>query len=270
MKFFCILFLLCSNVLLFGQPISGVVFETNSKIPVAYVNIGIVGKDIGTVSDQNGKYTLQINPAYYSDTLKFSCIGYHTYSVKVSDFVKKNDANVKLEKKVYNLTSVVIRPKTLKQKVLGITTKSKAIVGCFMDSIHGYEIGVLMKNKNRAFLKEVNLNIAYCTYDTIFYRINIYKAHGNMQFENILTNPIYVKSSKKELKNKVIIDLRPYNISIEGNFLVTFEAVKNLGAGSLCYAANLSHKTYVRRASQGTWFTQSVGTSISTLVDIEK
>jgi len=270
MKLFSILFLLGSNVLLFGQSISGIVFETNSKIPVAYVNIGIVGKDIGTVSDQNGKYTLQINPKYYNDTLKFSCIGYRTYAVKVSDFVKMNEANVKLEKRVYNMTEVVICPKTLKQKALGITTKSKAIAACFMDSIHGYEIGVLMKNKNRAFLKEVNLNIVYCTYDTIFYRINIYKARENMQFENILTSPIYLKSSKRELKNKVIIDLRPYNISVEGNFLVTFEAVKNLGTGKLCYAANLSDKTYVRKASQGTWYIQSVGTSISVLVDIEK
>jgi hypothetical protein len=270
MKFFTILFLLSSNVLLFGQSISGIVFETNSKIPVAYVNIGIVGKDIGTVSDQNGKYTLQINPKYYNDTLKFSCIGYRTYSVKVSDFVKMNETNVKLEKRVYNMPEVVVRPKTLKQKTLGITTKNKAIAGCFMDSIHGYEVGVLMKNKNRAFLKEVNLNIIYCTYDTIFYRINIYKALGNMQFENILTNPIYIKSSKQELKKKVIINLRPYNISVEGNFLVTFEAVKNLGVGNLCYAVNLSHKTYVRGASQGTWFTRPVGISISTLVDVEK
>ena len=270
MKFFSILFLLGSNVLLFGQSISGIVFETNSEIPVEYVNIGIVGKNIGTVSDQNGKYTLQINPEYYNDTLMFSCIGYHTYSVKVSDFVKMNGANVKLEKRVYDMTEVVIRPKKLKQKILGVTTKSKAVVGCFMDSINGREIGILMKNKNRAFLKEVNLNIAYCTYDTIFYRINVYKVHGNMQFENILTNPIYIKSSKQEVKDKVIIDLRPHNISVEGDFLVTFEAVKNLGAGSLCYALSLLHKTYIRRASQGTWDTQSVGASISVLVDVEK
>ena len=34
--------------------------------------------------------------------------------------------------------------------------------------------------------------------------------------------------------------------------------------------ANLVDKTYVRRASQGTWHTQSVGTSISVLVDVER
>ena len=58
MKYIFIIFLLSCNVLLFGQQISGTVFEMDSNLPIEYVNIGIVGKNIGTVSDQNGKYTL--------------------------------------------------------------------------------------------------------------------------------------------------------------------------------------------------------------------
>ena len=83
MKFFIILLLLSSNVLLYGQKISGTVLEMNSDKPVEYVNIGIVGRNIGTVSDQNGKYTLDIKSEHHDDTLRFSCIGYHAYSVKV-------------------------------------------------------------------------------------------------------------------------------------------------------------------------------------------
>ena len=62
MKFSIFLFLVSSNMLLYGQTISGTVFEMNTEIPVEYVNIGILGKNNGTVSDQNGRYTLQINP----------------------------------------------------------------------------------------------------------------------------------------------------------------------------------------------------------------
>jgi len=265
-----ILFLLCSNVLLFGQTISGTVFEKDSEIPVEYVNIGIVGKNIGTVSDQNGRYTLQIAPEYHNDTLRFSCIGYHSHSIKVSDFVNQNNGNVNLEKREYELAEVVIRPRKIKQKTLGVTTISKLTQGCFLDSINGREVGIVMKNKNKVFLKEVNLNIVDCTYDSIFYRINIYKAHNDKQFENILTNPIYVSSSKEEVKNKITIDLRHLYLEFDGDFLVTFEAVKNLGAGRLCFPVSLFDKTYLRRASQGIWETQSAGISISALVDIEK
>ena len=65
MKIFIIVLLLSSNVLLWGQQISGSVFEMNSDIPVEYVNIGIVGKNVGTVSDHNGNYTLQLDSEYY-------------------------------------------------------------------------------------------------------------------------------------------------------------------------------------------------------------
>ena len=269
MKFFIILFLLSSNALLLGQQISGTVFEMNSDIPVEYANIGIVGKNVGTVSDQNGKYTLQINPEHYDDTFKFSCIGYHSYSVKVSDLVKLNNGNVSLEKRSYVLTEVVVRPKNVKHKTLGITARGIA-AACFQDSIRGGEIGVLMTNKNRAFVKEVNINIESCSYDTIFYRMNIYKVLGKMQFENILSNPVYVISTKEEVKDKITIDLRHLNLTVEGDFLVTFEHVKDLGYGRLCFYASLLNKSYLRKTSQGTWHTVLAGISISVDVDIER
>ncbi len=270
MKLFIILFLLQSSVLLLGQQISGTVFEKNSDAPVEFVNIGIVGKNVGTVSDQNGEYALQIDPQYYNDTLIFSCIGYHSYFVRVSDFIHLNNGNVNLEKKEYELAEVVVRPKRIKEKTLGITIKSKLAVGCFADSIKRREVGILMKNKNKVFLKEINLNVAICTYDSIFYRINIYKASKDMLFENILTNPIYISSSKEEVKDKITIDLRHLYLELNGDFLVTFETVKNLGTGHLCFPASLLHKTYVRRESQGVWETVPAGISISALVDVER
>jgi len=111
-----ILILLTGNALLFGQQISGVVFEMNDKTPVESVNISIVGKNVGTASDKEGKYTLHINPEYHNDTLRFSCTGYRSYSVKISDFMELNNRNVGLEKMVIELAEVVVNAKTNKSK----------------------------------------------------------------------------------------------------------------------------------------------------------
>jgi len=106
------------NALLFGQQISGTVFEIENKTPVEFVNISIVGKSAGTVSDKNGNYILQINPEYHNDTLSFSCVGYLSYNVKVSDFMKLNSGNVGLEKRTYNLKEVVVHSEKKEQKGL--------------------------------------------------------------------------------------------------------------------------------------------------------
>ena len=274
MKFFIIIFLLLnSNAILSGQAISGTVFEMNSEMTIEYVNIGIVGKNVGTVSDQNGRYRLLINPEYHNDTLRFSSIGYHSYSVKVSDFVSMNNGNVSLEKREYELTEMVVRPRRFRERTLGVTTRVSLVHGCFMDSITGSEIGMLMKNEKIAFLKEVNLvvsNVLPCSFDSIFYRINIYKADNNMQFENILTNPVYVSASKREARNNITVDLRRLNLVIDGDFLVTFEGVKDLGVGRLCFPASIFHKTYQRKASQGAWEILPVGISMSAVVDVER
>jgi hypothetical protein len=269
MRIFIIAVLMSSNVLIFGQQISGTVFEKNSDMPVEYVNIGIVGKNVGTVSDRNGKYTLQINPEYKNDTLRFSSIGYHSYSVKVSDFINLNNGNVRLEKRLYDLTEVIVRPKKVKQKTLGITIKGGNVSVC-SDSIYGSEVGILMKNKNNAFLKEVNINVRYCSYDTVFYRLNVYKAGNNMQFETVLSNPVYFSLPKKDVANKITVDLRYLNLVINGDFLVTFEVVKHLGPGRICFPASLLHKSYFRKTSQGAWDTLVAGISLSVEVDVEK
>jgi len=275
-KFFIILFLLCNHALLYGQSISGTVFEKDGKTPVEYVNIGIVGKNVGIISDQNGKYTVQVKPDHLEDTLRFSSVGYRSYSVKVADFVHLNNGNVCLEKRLYDLTEVMMRPKKLKQKTLGITTKNKSNYACHSgydenSYTGGAEFGILIGNKETVFIKEINFNLAEFSFDTVLFRINIYKPNQYLQFENILNNPVYVSMSEQKIvKDKITIDLRHLHIAIEGDFLVTFELVKLQENFFICFCADALQNSYGRCTSQATWETIPAGMSISAIVDVEK
>lgn len=72
MKKIFFLFLLLKSTCLFGQNYIGSVKDVNSNEILQYVSIGIVGKDIGTVSDFDGNYSIDIEPEYDNDTLRFS------------------------------------------------------------------------------------------------------------------------------------------------------------------------------------------------------
>jgi len=163
----------------------------------------------------------------------------------------------------------VVKSKKVTPKIFGITTDSEnATVGTEGNAL-GYEGGVLMKNKHKAYLQRIKLHIK-SEYDTLFYRINIYKQTRKNNFENILSEPIYFEVPKEELTFPYVIDLTTYNIVVEGKFLVSMEIVKELGEGSLYFSAALFRKTYFRETSQDVWRTMPVGISISVDALIEK
>ena len=256
--------------LLHGQNIiSGIVINKTSKLPVEYVNIGIVGKNVGTVADDNGKFNLLIESQYQTDSLLFSCIGYESYAVKISD-LKQNDT-INLKEKSYFLNEITVRPRTFKEQVLGITSKSLFMGMGFENNRLGYECGLMMNVKKTAIIKKVKANVSACDYDSIFYRLNIYEVRGEYDFDNILREPIYVSASKEEiLKDGLQIDLEAKNIVVSGDFVVTLEHVRNLGNAGIWFCGSMKNESYYRKTSQGSWTTLPVGISISVVADVEK
>jgi len=254
--------------LLLGQNLSGIVINEDNKKPIEYVNIGIINKDIGTVSDLEGKYSISIDSQFQKDTIMFSKIGYFPKKMKVKNL--KSNTKITLKEKDYLLEKVTIKPNLFEEKTLGVTTKTKLIAAGFKDNRLGYECGILMKTKKPTLLKEVNINISQCTYDTIYFRLNIYKEKGRKNFTNILKKPIYVKRSGDSIKESINVDLQSKNILVDNDFLVTLEHIKDLDEGGLYFCAGLFNKTYYRKTSQGEWETKPVGISVSVEAKIKQ
>lgn len=261
---------LTSSLFAIAQNISGTVVNKATGKSIEYVNIGILGKSVGTVGNEQGEFSLKIDSAYKDETLRFSCIGYSPVSIKISEFTSDNK-KIEMQESAVNLNEVVVKPKIFIEKTLGIKTTGKGATLGFSENKLGYEMGVMMKNKKSAYLKSVNINIASCTYDTIFYRLNIYKVVGDDEFENILKEPIYIKIAKEQIKETISIDIKSKNIVTVGNFLVSLEHVKDLGKGGLMLCCALTKRTYFRETSQGKWSSEGIaGASISVIADVEK
>lgn len=77
-----ILIILISCNTLFSQNITGFVIDAESKQPIEYTNIGIISKNVGTVSDLNGRFKFLVDSKYDNDTILFSIIGYKSFFSK--------------------------------------------------------------------------------------------------------------------------------------------------------------------------------------------
>lgn len=246
------------------------VVSASSGFPVAYVNIGVPGMNVGTVSDEQGNFTFI--PAGIPDNavVKLSCIGYEPVEIIFSEFKKLN--HITLKEKAYALPEAIVLPSSFVKKKLGVTTKSKAAQAGFQNNELGYEMGIMMKARKRSRINSLQLNIATSGYDSLFYRVNVYEVRNmaKREFVNVLQKPVYLTISKKQQGSAIIFDILPYQIMVSGNFLVTIEHVKNLGAGHLYFCSKIGTNTWYRKTSQGKWEKAPIGISVSVEAMVER
>lgn len=271
-KILFLMLLIFGNLWTFGQGFTGNVTKAADTTPLDFVSIGVVGMDVGTVSDIDGNYNLTIGRKYDEAILRFSYLGFKDFEIKVEDFRKRSDHHVQLIPLTYELQEIIVTPKIYGQKTLGHTGNSKKTTAGFGEYKLGFEHAVRMElpKKEKAIIHKINISIARCTYDSLHYRVNIYSITGKKKISSILKKPIYIKLSKEKIKDRISFNLAEENILVTGDFLVSLEHIKDLGDGEIAFSSEKKKKTYVRKTSQGKWKIVKVGISISADVSIVK
>lgn len=102
--FFSLLLGLASS----AQKIDGVVIDASTQEPVVYANVAIKGKGLGTITNQQGGFSLNIPDAYRQEILAVSFVGYETFSIKVENIPGKA-LRIALEPVAAQIEEVVIR-----------------------------------------------------------------------------------------------------------------------------------------------------------------
>jgi hypothetical protein len=250
-------FVLFSPILVYSQSLKGKVLSNSTNTGIGFVNIVIVGKNIGTVSDEAGNFTLEHVNIFDSDSLRFSIIGYESKPLSVLQFKEDSSKKVFLDLKIYKLLEVNVihkKGRNPKKIIIGTPVVSNDLKSGFENNDLGSELGIKVHVKQSVLLKDLNLNIATCTFDSVTYRLNIYQSVNQIEYKNILTEPIYISFSKDKIKNVITYDLRKYSIIVEGNILIALELYKDLGEGSLLFHTEFfTGSTFHRKTIEGNW-----------------
>lgn len=243
--------------------LSGQIIDAKTKKGLAYVNIGIVGKNIGTVSTFNGDFRLKIpsNQSYWANLndseLKISMVGYKSISVRLSEFKKKlqEQDKVILIPTTIELPEVIVFPKFNKTKTLGNKIAPTRYRDGFEEDVLGREGGIIVKLKKKfrpAKVLKFSVYIAYSTYDSIKFRLNFYTLKDKFPDQKLIQKNIIISSAIKE--GKVEVDLEDYNIIVKDNFGVTIEWIEDFGYGDLLFCfRRLGARCVYRYTSQADW-----------------
>ena len=198
--------------------VKGIVLDSISGKPIAYVNIWVETENIGTTSEENGTFLLEIKE---EKNLVFSALGFETRILKSTEIEK-----VSLYPKVYEMPEVVLEiPKRTKEIEVGNSKKrfylaeSQIVSWIFAKKIDLDSLDVSLK-----FLKQ----IIYFTNSEVQngkFRIRIFNLDiKGKPLADLLMEEIIVLVKKGKQKN--IVDVSKFNIEIpKEGILVGFESL---------------------------------------------
>lgn len=234
----------------YAQGIEGTVIDARTGEKLQYVNVGLIGKATGTVTDNAGHFKLILNNNN-ADSLRISMIGYTAKTFLVKDY--SGDKTITLLPDNKQLKEVKVYSRKLKQSILGNTTQSKTTSVGFTSSELGNEVGAIIKIKRApTHLKQFNASMANPANDSVKLRLNFYSVKNGKPDTILQQQNIFVKVKKGDAK--ITVDLEPYHIYVEDKFFVSLEWIENkTGHGIMFSASLLSGNIVARETSQANW-----------------
>ena len=99
--------------IVYGQLIRGVVRDEQTREPVDFVSVFFDGTFVGTTTDEQGRFKLDVTP-YKSRPLTISAIGYYTNLI--TDFTRGEQYQVLLAPRVFEIEEVSVTSKSMVRK----------------------------------------------------------------------------------------------------------------------------------------------------------
>ncbi len=239
--------------------IKGIITDKEER-PIAFVSIGIIGRSIGTLSNENGHFEFELDGDHAKDSLKILAIGYKSLTFLVSDFLKEKNRKLILEPAPTELEEVVINSKKIKYEYLGNKKYTKNNCSGFVknnSNWKGSEAAILAGNKvgRRVLIESFGFFVIQNKYsDSLVFRLMFYEA-SEKQFPRLRTflrKPVIFKVSAKQ--GEVIINLKEYNITTSKDFFISLECLMDeMDIAKFCYAGAYATPSFVKSSAFERW-----------------
>ncbi|MGC1633213.1 MAG: carboxypeptidase-like regulatory domain-containing protein [Gelidibacter sp.] len=239
----------------FSQEIemNGIIADSETKNHIEFVNIGILNKNKGTISNLNGEFNLSVSKRFLGDSLTISHINYYPVKIPIRNF--KNQT-IFLKAKTNELSEVIVTNKKKRKRTIGVKSYNPLLwLGAISEDMD------IIENAQRINIPDKSVRVKYVNIylragfksDSSFVRINFYKNVDHAPDKKIVFENIIHK--KKIDPGWLQIDLTKQNIYLNEDFFVGVEFIPDFKNPLEVYLGAIltKGKGYSRRNSQGKW-----------------
>ena len=101
-----------------NKEVSGIVFSSETNLPIEFINVGVVNSTVGTITDSNGIFKLSIPKELLDNEIKIKSIEYETKIFKISQLTQienkkieenKNKISKQFEEKIQDNIKVAVK-----------------------------------------------------------------------------------------------------------------------------------------------------------------
>lgn len=244
----------------------GKVLDAKTGQVIPYVNIGIVEQGVGTVSDEEGLFHLYFEKDQVNSqtNILFSALGYAPLNIPVEKMpLVFNEYPVfKMNPERVALNEVVVSNKGDRfiTDLIGYKNFGEKTFGYWKDQIAlGGELATrIVAKSGLRRLDRFQFEVFYNPSDSLLLRVNIYEDDGPMGSPktNLNTSGKNILVTVKKNDRMVWVDLKPYDIYVKNDFMVSLELLKVYGEeelGLILAAAFNKYGSYRKYASQDKW-----------------
>jgi len=228
-------------------------------------NIGVLNKPLGTVSNEKGKFSLNIYKNYIQDTLKVSCLGYKSKELLIKDLLndKSNGIKISLDNYTEKLKEIIITSRKLKTYTKGkkrINSKNKVYfaIPSIKDLNLGSEIGrkFSLGKKKPSILENFKFYLVENNFKHLKFRLNIYSIK-NKRPEKKLNGSNILVNVDNSFKGWVNVNLIKYGLKVKQDIIITIEWINTSKDGNKLslpiIIPSISSTHYYKYGTQAKW-----------------
>jgi len=175
------LVLFFSRVVGIAQNISGVIVRMDNGKSIPFVSISIEGTTLGTVSDFEGVFDLEVLSEYENGQLIISCVGFIDKKVGIKNVFEKDNIIIKLEASSVDIDEVVVEQKSLQPYTI-IKKAISSVKNNYLNVPYNYKLyySNIDKTKNKQDIKREAIVLMY---DEMAYKqASVYKTFKSINY----------------------------------------------------------------------------------------
>jgi len=261
-----------------AQPIPPIVqvVDNQSRRPIPYASVGVVGRPLGTVADAKGSFLLAWVGAAATDSVVVSCVGYQSRRLLAADLGKLSELT--LTPQAAALQEVQVKAGPWKRRHVG----REGSGGFTFYNFHlqadkepanklGREVGAILGVKPNSFVEEAYVYLKQSSFQHLRFRLNVRALDSqDHPAASLLTQDVQfaVADSTASWQH---LDLKPYNINVgpHNHIAVTLEWLDGAPAKqqdwysvSIPAALSATHRMVFRDKSEDEWKVQPINLSL--------